>query len=372
MTIGIDASRAARAQKTGTEQSTFFLLCALLELPEAKTHQFVLYSDLPLPEELVSGFDHVEERRVSSVRPWLLSFSHALQQDRQKLDVLFVPSHVVPFCLPKRAVTMIHGLEWFHEPSSYTSAERRRQVFALRRALKTCETILTPSAATQLDVKTWATAKHLSVPQLEVISHGLPVLSASPTVFPKRFEETWLAEAPFVFSLGTQNARKNLPFLVRAFLRAFPDPQGPVLVLAGREGNGTPTLQQTLLDLPSALQGRVVMLSRISEQEKSWFLYHARLFVFPSLAEGFGLPILEAWQAGCPTVVSDLPVFREVAQDAALFADPHSEDVFAQVLQNALEPSVRADLVAKGKSRLTAFSWERSARHVLELLTRPI
>lgn len=377
MTIAIDASRAARAKRTGTEQASFFLLKALLALPEAKGHRFVLYTDVPLPADLFVRAGHIEERRVSSTRPWLLSFSRALWRERKQLDVLFVPSHVVPFFLPKRTVTMIHGMEWVHEPSSYTSAELRQQLFATRRALRTCATILTPSQATADDLRTWAATKHFSVPPTNVVLHGPPVLdfTLASSGLPERFAAHDIVlddTQPFLLFIGRQDKRKNIVFLMRVFARAFPDLEPVKLVIAGGAGAATPELQQVHADLSPEVRARILFAGYVSEQEKAWFLTHARAFVYPSLAEGFGLPVLEAWQTGCPVVVSDLPVFREVAGDAAIYADPHSEEAFAAALKRVLQSDVREELLRKGKSRLAAFSWETSAQKTLRVLLESI
>jgi glycosyltransferase involved in cell wall biosynthesis len=87
----------------------------------------------------------------------------------------------------------------------------------------------------------------------------------------------------------------------------------------------------------------------------------AAAFIFPSLAEGFGLPVIEAMGCGCPVIASDIPVFREVAGDAALFFDPHDPAALADMMRRSLDSSVRTPLASAGRKRAADFSWDKSA-----------
>jgi glycosyltransferase involved in cell wall biosynthesis len=98
-----------------------------------------------------------------------------------------------------------------------------------------------------------------------------------------------------------------------------------------------------------------------------WYA-HARLFVFPSYLETFGHPLLEAMAAGVPLVAADIPVSREVAADAARYADPHDTGDLARAVEEVLcDDDLRARLVASGRERARCFSWDDSARRHLEL-----
>ena len=114
--------------------------------------------------------------------------------------------------------------------------------------------------------------------------------------------------------------------------------------------------------------GGVLRLPHVTRQELARLFSHAALFVFPSLAEGFGLPLLEAMACGCPVVASDIAVIREVAGDAAGYFDPRDERAIARAMRGVLDsPDRRAELVAAGAARTAAWSWDAAASKFLHL-----
>jgi glycosyltransferase involved in cell wall biosynthesis len=127
----------------------------------------------------------------------------------------------------------------------------------------------------------------------------------------------------------------------------------------------SPAEQQLLeaLDITS----RVVFCGQVPDNELFRLYNQAYAFVFPSLEEGFGLPLLEAATAGCPVLCSDIAVFREIAGDSALYFDPRSKESFTGQVQTVLSgESRRDDLIARGTRNLKRFSWKEAARKTLE------
>jgi alpha-1,3-rhamnosyl/mannosyltransferase len=134
----------------------------------------------------------------------------------------------------------------------------------------------------------------------------------------------------------------------------------PPLVLCGGYGWKAEGLRREV-DAARA-EGWLHHFGYVSEQELAAFYRNARLFVFPSRYEGFGLPLLEAMSAGVPAVASDLPVLRELGGDAALYAPALDEETWAERVEELLSDGELAErLAAAGRERATLFTWERAA-----------
>ena len=118
------------------------------------------------------------------------------------------------------------------------------------------------------------------------------------------------------------------------------------------------------------LPGMVTFTGFVSDDLLRSYYQHAEALVFPSLYEGFGLPLVEAMACGCPVVASDLPVHREIAGDAAIFCDPHTPtDIAAKMAQIITQPaSEREAAIARGGSRAREFTWDRCARETLAII----
>jgi glycosyltransferase involved in cell wall biosynthesis len=189
------------------------------------------------------------------------------------------------------------------------------------------------------------------------------------TVVPLAADGRWIAvdreqsprpiAAPYFVYVGNFKRHKNVPFLVRAF-RSVMDRIPHHLVLIGRS-EGLHADDRIASEL-RATGPRVIMLGEQSEADVRCHVAHADALVTASLYEGFGLPPLEAMAAGCPCVVSSAGALPEVCGDAALYADPHDERMFAErLIAVATNPALRDDLIARGRARAAQFDWDRSA-----------
>jgi glycosyltransferase involved in cell wall biosynthesis len=173
-------------------------------------------------------------------------------------------------------------------------------------------------------------------------------------------------QRPFVLTVATLEPRKNLARLVEAFAAVSAAREGGYeLVLAGARGWSSSELD--------AVVGRhrevVQPIGFVSDSELPGLYAEATAFAFPSLEEGFGLPVLEAMAAGTAVLSSDRSSLPEVAGDAALLVDPTNTSAIAAGLERLLgEPALREDLARRGRERAAAFTWERTARATLDYL----
>jgi glycosyltransferase involved in cell wall biosynthesis len=207
-----------------------------------------------------------------------------------------------------------------------------------------------------------------------VIPHGVDreVFRPSSTDEVEGVRRRFGIAGPYLLSLGGIEPRKNLPNLVRAFAQ-LPAGGRPMLVLVGGgvEWNpeGRDALQAALREVPGHVAERVVLTGYVKEQEKVALLGGAEALVYPSLYEGFGLPVLEAMACGTPIVTSDLSALPEVTGDAALLVDPRDTGALASAIERVLEEKdLRHDLETRGMSRAAGYTWEATARRTAAVL----
>ncbi len=174
-------------------------------------------------------------------------------------------------------------------------------------------------------------------------------------------------ERPYLLYVGSINKRKNVPTMVRAFLRAREATRSDaVLVIAGRVGFGGEEIKSALgLDAP---RDEVKLLGYVPNADLAPLYAGAWGLLFATLYEGFGIPVVEAFRCGCPVLGGTKGSVPEIAGGAALLADPANEDeITAHVGRLLSDASLREELRAKGRVRAEAFSWARTARETLAL-----
>lgn len=167
----------------------------------------------------------------------------------------------------------------------------------------------------------------------------------------------------FILYVGSHKPHKNLKNLLKAFARTKAR-KSVILALAGSMGRYSGELVALAQKL--GIEGSVRWLGRVPDGDLPALYSASTAFVFPSLYEGFGLPVLEAMSCGTPVTCSEIPALREVAGEAALYFDPRSPDSMAQAIDNILEDQeLRESLREKGFARASGFSWEKSARETI-------
>jgi glycosyltransferase involved in cell wall biosynthesis len=201
-----------------------------------------------------------------------------------------------------------------------------------------------------------------------VIPHGVDgsVFHQSSPEEVDRVRRRYAIVGPYLLSLGGIEPRKNLPNLVRGFAR-LPEKGRPALVLAGGSvawnPEGRDALRAALGELPSKAREAIILTGYVGEDEKVALLGGAEALVYPSLYEGFGLPVLEAMACGTPVITSNVSALPEVAGDAALLVDPADPDDIASAIGRLLEgQDLRKDLAVRGRARAASYSWKETAR----------
>lgn len=366
MLIGIDASRAARTWRTGTENYSLYLIRALIT--QGGEHRFRLYFNDPPAEGLFMRDERVEWRVMPFPRLWThlrLSCEMACRPP----EVLFVPAHVLPILHPRRSVVTVHDVGYRRHPEMHPRASRLYLDASTRWNAYAAMHIIADSEATRNDLIHFY---HVDPAKITVAyPAGTPGLG--PVQDATRLEEVraryHTGEEYFLY-VGTIQPRKNLLTLLEAYARLLAEgklPRHVRLVLAGRPGW---LCEEILARAHRAdLAGQVILPGYVAAEDLPALFSGAVAFVFPSWYEGFGLPVLEAMACGAPVITSNVSSLPEVAGGAALLINPADAGDLAQAMARLYDDkALRQDLAKRGQARARAFSWEACAQRVLEVL----
>lgn len=361
MLIGVDASRATAARRTGTENYSLHLIRALLALGEA--FRFRLYFNQPPLAGLLPG--SCDERIMPFPRLWT-HLRLSVEMASRPPDVLFVPSHVLPLVHPRRSVVTVHDLGYHYYPQAHTLFQNVTLRWSTRYNARAAVRILADSEATRRDLVRFY---HTPPERIVVVYPGRDETLApvtDPAILGAVRAHYHLA-GPYLLYVGTLHPRKNLVRLVQAFASLQPPIPNLQLVLAGQKGWLYDELFAQVRRL--GLEDRVILTGYVPDADLPALISGALAFVFPSLHEGFGFPVLEAMACGAPVVCSDASSLPEVAGDAALLVDPLDTDALAEALARIVhDETLRRELVERGFAHVQRFSWQRCARHVLRVL----
>ncbi len=263
--------------------------------------------------------------------------------------------------LPQRRFR--HNVTTFHDlfvlSGDYSTAEFRSRFSALARdAAGRSDHIIAVSQFTADQV-----SLHLGYPrnQISVIYHGVQPVPHFPTKQLEEFRRRQGLEMPFLLHVGATQKRKNVMRLVDAFERLNAQ---FTLVLAGSAGYGAEQIMDRIEN--STARRRIRPLGYVDSDRLAMLYRTASVLVFPSLEEGFGMPVLEAMSAGLPVVTSDRSAMAEIAGGGALLVDPERSESIADAVERIFtNPELRQQLVEAGLERAAEFSWIRAAHETM-------
>lgn len=283
---------------------------------------------------------------------------------RTRVDVLHATFGLAPWCPGSAVVLTVHDLCPDVHPEFFPPAVRARVRWLLRKGAARADWVVTPSRAAQREL-----TAYYGFPEerVTVIPHGVEAALVDVDAALTPDEERMLAALPreFVFYVGRFHARKNLPRLLDAMAQlAASRGEAVPLVIAGRDMWSEQALRDHVAKL--GLVDSVHFPGYVSDAALARLYRRARVFAFPTLHEGFGMPVLEAMAHGVPVLSSNVSSLPEVCGDAAVLVDPRDAAAIADGLSRILDDAVlRARLAAAGPARAKEFTWERSAREHL-------
>ncbi len=400
MLIGIDASRANREMKTGVEWYSYYIIQELKKIIPADV-EVILYIDKPLRGDLANLPPNWQEKVLNWPLKYLWTQGRlSLEMIFNPPDILFVPSASLPIICPKKSFTTIHDIGFKRFPKCYNLFQQIYLDLTTRFALRKTTKIFVPSEFTKRELAKCYKADEnkiivtpLGMAEENVIchseqseeSHGrtptlsrrttreisrvatLPRDSSSPRHIgtPQNDKEEASDQDDeiignnFIIYIGRLAEKKNIKGIVEAFkLFKTENPDSDLtLVLVGPDSWGSrPQRGATLTD-------DIIHFNWLPPSELSFLLKNSRALVFPSLYEGFGLPILEAFAAGVPVITSKGIATSEVTGNAALLVNPLSiVEIKDAIFKIVSDDALRQDLIQKGLERVKDFSWEKTAK----------
>ncbi|MBI2990148.1 MAG: glycosyltransferase family 4 protein [Candidatus Magasanikbacteria bacterium] len=372
MILGIDASRANTKQRTGVEQYAFNIIQGLKKVLPSDV-EVILYSQTALEGELAELPSHWRSKVLSwpPRRLWT-QIRLGVEMLFHKPDILFIPAHVPPLLHPRKTVMMIHDVAAFRFPETYNIFERWYSLWSARYALKRLWRIIVPSEFTGKELCA-LTKPSLRKAVIAVIHHGFDMRYNIDERNPSTVDvfSKYGLRKPYILSIGRLEEKKNTLRVIQAFNAIKKTVEKKLsesqLVLVGKPGHGYESVKRAIDSSP--YKADIIELGWVSEQELPYILKEAVVFLFPSLHEGFGLPVLEAFASGTPAIVSKDSASAEIASSAALSVDPLNVEDISDALILLLKDFERREQYKKrGFQRLQDFSWGKAARKTADLL----
>lgn len=370
MKIGIDARPLFQAQRTGIANYIYELI---QELPRVgPEHEYILYSHKEIRG--ISPSVHIKTRVDArfGLFPgsfWLLSRGGSLIR-RDELDVFWSTVPVLPLWVPAHVfrVVTVYDVVWRRFPETMRTPNFWLHRFRAEAAIRNCDRMIAISRSTGDDIM------HFFGETSERIRLVYPGISEAfrvqdPVSAADHISRKYGVPQRYMASVGTVEPRKNLALLVRVLqlLKRSGRLDCPLLI-AGASGWKSSPLYQQVRD-SGLTENELRFLGYVSDEDLPSFYGGAKVFLFPSLYEGFGLPPVEAMACGTPVIASDAPPMPETLGDAAILEPPCSVERFADAVDRVLKDErLSASMRRRGMARAQAFRRETSARDLLDAL----
>ncbi len=421
MIIGIDASRANRKYKTGPEWYSYHLIRELAAIDS--DNEYVLYTNEPLMPELLDLKSQPAGREkvaaAASAKSQILRsphdnfkikllkwpFSFFWTQGRLSLEmfisppgILFVPAHAVPFIHPRRTVNTVHDIGFEIDRKFYKPEYLGPGAMLARRPLNFFIKLITYGkyGANSKDYLSWSTgytlkkSKLVIVPseftrqelirqynaqpdKIKVISNGYDSKLFHRNIDPettKRVLAKHDIKPPYLLYVGKLDTKKNTHALVQAFgiYKQRAKSRDIKLVLIGTASFGYDEVTYMMHEY--MLDNDIYMPGWLPQEEMPHIYAGAEAFIYPSLYDGFGIPLLEAMACGIPVAASNKASIPEVVGDAALIFEPTSAPSIVNAINEIINNrELRQNLILKGLERSAQYSWKKCAKETLEALS---
>jgi glycosyltransferase involved in cell wall biosynthesis len=363
--IGIDARKL---NDFGIGSYIRNLIEAISRRPESERYLFRVYvpsGDRVALPELPARFEIVEENSPGYSVAELTRFAWRLLRDR--LDLFHATHYVIPPLARARAVVTIHDI--IHVLYPQFLPNRAALLYArvmIRRALRRADRIITVSYNSKRDLVDYF---GIAPSRIEVIYNGVAgrFRADVPRAERDRVAARYGLPRPYLLFLGGEKPHKNVRNVLRAFAearraRALPH----ALVLAGPMPKNRSRVEALISALD--LDRRVVRTGIVPEEDLPGLFAGADAFLYPTLYEGFGLPVAEAMACGTPVLTSSTSALQEIAGGYAYLVDPMDVDAIARgIVDLATDPARRAEFTELGKRRAADFSWDRAAGETLRV-----
>jgi len=355
-------------RKAGIGRYVMRMLDGLAERGRGHRYEIYVPSGMPLEDRWLAGglrFHEVSFSRRPQ-RVWWEFARPASEVDAHRLDAWFSMATGLPCKCSAKRVVMIHDLVPVLYPEFFKRRKAVYQKWALAYACRNADLVLTNSEATASDIRrVYGRQSPIAVTPLGPGNDAPPTAREDSR---QRLEALGVAQPRFFFTLGTLEPRKNLRRLIEALaaVRSHPSTSDVGLVVAGAPGWRESDIGEFISQ--HGLGDAVTFLGYVPDEDLPTLFAAAEAFVFPSLYEGFGIPVLEAMRAGAPVLSGDHAAMMEVGGDACRYFEARSVESIAGALDEFLRGSDRDEMVAKGFVQAQRFDWARTVDLTLDAI----
>ncbi|PIP57002.1 glycosyl transferase family 1 [candidate division WWE3 bacterium CG22_combo_CG10-13_8_21_14_all_39_12] len=372
ITIGVDASRAFSDFRTGTENYSYQIIKSFAN--SESPYNFKLYTRTDSTQEYGEIFSREGffGKKIAFPVMWTQG-GLALETWVSPPDLLFVPAHVIPFLknIAVPTIVVVHDIRTEFLPHHNDWRQKlylNPLIERIRAGLATH--IIAVSQSTKNDI-----VKELRVDpdKVSVVYEGVDRNRFSPDLRANvqssgAIKERYGLKKPYLLFVGTVQPRKNLERLIEACSQVPIITSGQIdVVIVGKKG----WLAEDIYTAPArfGIESQVKFLDYVNDDDLPYLYANAQSFVFPSLYEGFGLPVLEALSVGVPVVTSQISSLPEVGGDLALYVDPFDTSSIAQGIIESLGLTLDEEKI---NSHLQKFTWSEAGRKTLEIIDKVI
>lgn len=283
-----------------------------------------------------------------------------------KVDIFHSPFFYLPECKTAKTVITIHDLMVFKHPEFLSQSRIKTIQKQITSSVKSADAIIVVSEFTRKELIDFF---GIAARRIKVILNGISDRFGieNTGVGTGEIKKKYKITKPYLLFVGNIEPKKNIPYLIRAF-KLFRErfKYHHQLVIVGNKGWGFSEVLKLALDL--GLEEEVLFPGVVSDEDLPELYRGADLFVFPSLFEGFGIPVIEAMACGTPVITSGNTSLAEVVDTAAIFFDPTDIEDLAEKMNSVLNSGeIRNNLIEKGLARSKMFSWKKCAQQTIQL-----
>jgi len=377
MKIGIDCRTILNPEKddlVGTTHYTYQLVKHLINLENKEKNEYILFFDKEVAKKNITKFS----------KPWVkinyfpfiqykkflpIAYSHFLISaflKRENLDVWHSPTPYLPLSYNEPSVITVHNLSIFKFPKLFPPGQFLNIKIVTPNAIKMSKKIIAVSQSIKQDL-----IKIFKIPtnKIEVIYNGInkklfqePLKSEI-----EKIKNQYKIKENYILFLGTLEPRKNIKTLIEAFeLFQKNSTTKYQLVIAGKEGWEAEKIHQKALH--SHYKNEIIFTGYINPENLNALFSKAKAFVFPSLHEGFGTPVLEAMAKKIPIITSNVESLPEITAGSVILINPHKKEEISEALELILNnKELKIELTEKGFKRAKEFCWEKCAKETLKV-----
>ncbi len=365
MKIGIDASRACVADWGGQDNYAYYLIKALEKID--LINNYTLFSHAK-PVRRLTKADNFTLKVMKFPRLWT-QLRLALETFVMDVDVLFIPVHTIPyFHKPNlKTVVTVHDLSFELMPEYFRFPGRLYLRQYMRYSCQHATHLIAVSEATKHSLRD---IYGIEEKRISVVPEGydqtlFKVLNEKET---EKVVTKYKLKEPYILNVGTIQPRKNIVRLIEAFSIMRKTTELPhTLVIVGKPG----WKNEDIYTAPAryGVTDAVRFLGHVPDNDLPSLFNRAEIFIYPSLYEGFGLPVIEAMACGTPVITSNVSSLPEAAGDAGVLVDPNNiEEMTSALINLAINPDKRQSMVGRGLKWSRNFMWESAARRTLAVL----